>query len=168
MSLQLLPLSPQDLPQFKSDMQCAFQQGAAEYGFPPEEEILPEAHIDASLNSPAAMAYKALLEGEMVGGAIVTLDPESRSGHLDFLYVKSGCQGHGIGKFLWFAIEEKHPEISLWETCTPDFEKRNIHFYVNVCRFAIVEYFHAGHPDPHAPEGMEEDGMFAFRKELKR
>ena len=37
-------------------------------------------------------------------------------------------------------IEEKYPETKIWETCTPYFEKRNIHFYVNKCKFHIVEY----------------------------
>ena len=28
-----------------------------------------------------------------------------------------------------------HPEVKVWETVTPYFEKRNIHFYVNRCGF---------------------------------
>ncbi len=165
MNLQFLPLEAADLRQFKQDMQEAFQLGAVEGGYPGDEEILPESHIDQSLSNEGAIAYKAVSDGELVGGAIVVLDREKSYGHLDFLYVKSGIQSRGIGKFLWNSIEESHPEIRVWETCTPDFEKRNIHFYINICRFHIVEYFHAGHPDPSAPEGMEEDGMFAFRKE---
>ena len=29
----------------------------------------------------------------------------------------------------------------MWETCTPYFEKRNIHFYVNKCGFQITEFW---------------------------
>ncbi len=172
MSLQLLPVTPEDLLAFKQDMQTAFQLGAEEGGCPCDEQILPESHIDRSLNTPGAIAYKAVQDGEMVGGAIIVLDENNR-GHLDFLYVKHGVQSRGIGKFIWFEIEKKHPAVTVWETCTPYFEKRNIHFYVNVCGFHITEFFNARHPDPHLPappadeqppEGMEDDEMFGFTK----
>ncbi len=53
------------------------------------------------------------------------------------------------------------------ETHTPYFEKRNIHFYVNVCGFRIVEFFGAHHPDPHGPgqSDLPGDGeAFRFEK----
>ena len=34
-------------------------------------------------------------------------------------------------------IEKKHPNTKVWETVTPYFEKRNIHFYVNLCNFLL-------------------------------
>jgi hypothetical protein len=49
-------------------------------------------------------------------------------------------------------------------------EKRNIHFYVNVCGFAAIEFFCSRHPDPHAPDvsgGNGEDAMFRFVKRLR-
>lgn len=137
------------------------------------EEILPESHIDASLSKAGAVAYKALRAGEMVGGAIVQIDSESKHNHLDFLYVKHGTQGGGVGQAIWTAIERLHPDTAIWETGTPYFEKRNIHFYVNKCGFHIVEYFNEKHPDPHQPEtdmpdsdgtpGFEQ-GFFRFEK----
>ncbi len=172
MNLTLLPVTPADLPQFKRDMQEAFQKGAEEGGFPADMEILPEADIDRSLNAAGSAAYKAVLDGSMAGGAIVVLHPERQEGHLDFLYVKHGVQSRGVGKFIWFAIEKKHPEITVWETCTPYFEKRNLHFYVNVCRFHVTEFYNARHPDPHFPDEQYSDdeggfeGMFGFRKEI--
>ncbi len=48
-------------------------------------------------------------------------------------YVKHGVQSKGI----------------VWETGTPYFERRNIHFYVNKCGFHIVEYYNEKHPDPY-------------------
>ena len=33
------------------------------------------------------------------------------------------------------------PETEVWETCTPYFEKRNIHFYVNKCGFQIDQFW---------------------------
>ena len=83
------------------------------------------------------------------------------------LYVKSGTQGKGIGKAIWFAIEKLYPDTKVWETYTPYFEKRNIHFYINVCGFQITEFFNEKHPMPDTPEdfiGDGNEGMFAFRK----
>lgn len=174
MCLQFMPIAESDREQYIKDMQEAFLLGAMEGGFPPDtREILPESDIDRSLNACGAVAYKAMLNGEMVGGAILVLDRKKRYGHLDFLYVKHAFQNRGIGAFLWFAIERLHPDIRVWETCTPCFEKRNLHFYVNVCHFHVTDYWNARHPDPGAPllaaeDGEEaEDGMFGFRKEIR-
>lgn len=66
----------------------------------------------------------------------------------------------------------QYPDTKVWETCTPYFETRNIHFYVNKCGFHIVEFFNSHHPDPHDPEtGGEEayeagGGMFRFEKAM--
>ncbi len=155
-----------DIQQYKKDMQEAFQLGAIEGDFPiGEEMVLPESHIDQSLNKEGAIAYKAVLDGVIVGGAIVVINKQH--GHLDFLYVKHGIQGKGIGKFMWFEIKKMHPEVKVWKTCTPYFEKRNIHFYINVCGFHVVEYFNSHHKDPNEPEDFyfeDDGGMFGFEK----
>ena len=57
-----------------------------------EETILPEKDIDQSLNGKGSVAYKAVLDGETVGGVIVAIDTETQHNHLDLLYVKSGVQ----------------------------------------------------------------------------
>ena len=62
-----------------------------------------------------------------------------------------------------------HPEIEVWETCTPYFDRRNIHFYINRCGFHAVEFFNEHHPDPHMPEQFDqEDGLFKFEKRMIR
>lgn len=65
------------------------------------------------------------------------------------MYVKSSAQNAGNGFKIWKAIEELHPETRIWETHTPYYDKRNIHFYVNRCGFKIVEFFNPKHKDPH-------------------
>ena len=61
---------------------------------------------------------------------------------MSYLYIDfDTIQGKGIGKFIWSEIEKKHPNTKVWETVTPYFEKRNIYFYVNLCKFSIVEFF---------------------------
>ena len=62
---------------------------------------------------------------------------------------------------------DKYLEIEVWETCTPYFDRRNIHFYINRCGFHAVEFFNEHHPDPHMPEQFDqEDGLFRFEKRM--
>ena len=128
---------------------------------------MPEKDIDQSLNAKGAVAYKAVLDDQVVGGAIVVIDSETQHNHLDLLYVKSDVQGSGLGKSIWFDLEKLYPETKVWETCTPYFDKRNVHFYVNVCGFHITEYFNEKHPMPNTPEdfiGDGNQGMFILKK----
>ncbi len=170
MTLRLIPIQPDDLSQYKTDMQVAFQQGAVEGGFPADEPILPEEDIDRSLHTPGAVAYKCMDGSHMVGGAIVVIDGANGVGHLDFLYVKHGIQSRGIGKFIWFALEHLYPQVTMWETCTPHFEKRNIHFYINVCGFVATAFYNAHYRDPHTPPDspLDDDGMLVFKKFMKK
>ena len=59
-----------------------------------------------------------------------------------------------------------YPKIRVWETVTPYFEKRNIHFYVNRCGFKIVEFYNEHHKDPNSTDGGL-DEMFRFEKVMK-
>ncbi|MPM94978.1 hypothetical protein SDC9_142127 [bioreactor metagenome] len=102
----------------------------------------------------------------MVGGAIVIIDEETQHNHLDFLYVKYATQSKGVGQFIWREIEKLHSDTKIWETCTPYFEKRNIHFYVNRCGFHIVEFFNPQHKAPNTPGDMV-GGDYFFRFEKK-
>ena len=169
MNFILMPIENRDLLQYKSDMQEAFQRGFEEAFGKSEDMILPEKDIDQSLNTNGAIAYKAVVDGTMVGGAVVVIDESTQHNHLDFLYVKHGTQSKGIGKMMWDEIEKLHPQTQVWETCTPYFEKRNIHFYVNRCGFHIVEFWNEKHPDPNMPEdfaGDGNDGMFLLQKQM--
>jgi len=172
MNFRLIPLREEKIKQFKRDMQESFQQGAIEGFGEMEEQILPESHIDSSLKAEGSVAYEALVDGACVGGAIVMINEETQHNHLDFLFVKVGTQSKGVGQAIWKAIEALYPETKVWETCTPYFEKRNIHFYVNCCGFHIVEFFHKYHADPNEDAGELPDneyfeGMFRFEKTMK-
>ena len=136
--VQLIRLKEADLPEFKREMQKAFQYGYEAAFGPCEDAVLPEEDIDRSLKDAGAIAYGAWKDGVMAGGAVVKIDR--------------------VGQAIWNGIESLHPETEIWETCTPCFEKRNIHFYVNRCGFHIVEFFHPRHQFP-APEWEYHGGM---------
>lgn len=169
MNFKLLPMLQEDISTFKRDIQEAFQKSFEDVYGKTEDTILPEKDIDRSLNASGSVAYKAVVNGEMVGGAVVVIDEKTQHNHLDLLYVKYGIQTKGVGFSIWRAIERLHPDTKVWETCTPYFEKRNIHFYVNKCGFHIVEFWNDQHPDPNTPEdfvGDGNEGMFRFEKKM--
>ena len=171
MDFRLIKITENDIIQYKADMQEAFQKGFEDVYGKCDEIILPEADIDRSLNSNGAVAYKAMIDGEMLGGAIVVINEETQHNHLDILYVKYGVQSKGIGKMIWDKIEEYHDKTIEWETCTPCFEKRNLHFYVDKCGFSITEIQNDEEdkntfPDDFIGDGGE--GMYVFKKSMKR
>lgn len=171
MNIQLFPLREEETIAFKEEMQEAFQHGFRAYYKEDETnqwQVLPDEDFYQSLNAVGAEAYEAFSEdGQRVGGAIITAN--GNMGELAFLYVEVGVQSKGIGQAIWKAIETMHPEIEVWETCTPYFDRRNIHFYINRCGFHAVEFFNEHHPDPHMPEQFDqEDGLFKFEKRMKQ
>lgn len=168
MNLELVPLDKENLKEFKKDMQYAFQKGAMQEFDATNEGILPEKDIDESLKKKNSVALKAMLDGKMLGGAIVVINKKTGHNHLDFLYVKYGVQDKGIGKCIWKKIEKLYPQTQIWETCTPYFEKRNIHFYINCLGFHAVEFFNSQHRDTSLLENrIGKDYFFCFEKIMR-
>ena len=169
MKFELSTMEDSDIPKFKRDIQEAFQKGFEEVFGETGETILPEKDIDRSLNAKGAAAYKAVVDGEFIGGAVVVINKETQHNHLDLLYVKYGTQTKGVGFEIWKAIEKLYSDTKVWETCTPYFEKRNIHFYVNKCGFHIVSFTNEKNPEPDTHDDFIGDGgqgMFVFKKQM--
>jgi GNAT superfamily N-acetyltransferase len=174
-NIELLPLEQTDREQFIKDNQAAFNYGALEeFGrrddhFEEDGEIISLETIEKSIDG--GEAYRIMQYGKSVGGVVIRVDGEQ--GDLDLLFVSPHAHSKGIGYAAWCAVEKLHPEVNVWETVTPYFEKRNIHFYVNRCGFHIVEFFNSHHPDPNDPDAEEEtdeqfpDGIFRFEKKIK-
>ena len=170
----LVPLSFNDREQFIKDNQEAFNYGALEeFGlrddhYEEDGEIISRKTIEHSIDS--GEAYRIMQSGDPVGGVVIKVDGEH--GNLDLLFVSPKAHSKGIGYAAWCSVEKLHPEVTVWETVTPYFEKRNIHFYVNRCGFHIVEFYNSHHPDPNDPDGSEKineqfpDGMFRFEKRM--
>ncbi|WP_218121318.1 GNAT family N-acetyltransferase [Actinomyces ruminicola] len=169
-----MPLTADDREQFIADNQEAFLYGATqEFGmrddhFEEDGQIISRETIERSIDGERAQAWRIVLEGRKVGGMVLRIDESGRKGELELLFVSPRAHSRGIGQAAWREVERIHPEVLVWETTTPYFEKRNIHFYVNKLGFHIVEFFCAAHPDPsEADAGGEEedaDGMFRFEK----
>ena len=175
----LTRLTEDDREQFILDNQRTFKYGAMEeFGCRDDHmeeagEIISRKTIEKCIDD--GVAYRIREDGRIVGGVVLKIDKETQHNHLDLLFVNPDAHSRGIGYAAWREVEKLYPETKVWETCTPYFETRNIHFYVNKCGFAVVEFFNAHHPDPHDPETGEEndyagagfDGMFRFEKRMK-
>ena len=176
----LAPLTAEDREQFILDNQWSFKYGALEeFGkrddhIDDDGEIISRKTIERCIDAPNNETYRIVLDGRNVGGVILKIDKETHHNELAILFVSPEEHTRGIGYGAWLAVEALHPETVVWKTCTPYFEKRNIHFYVNKCGFKIdefwCEYFAPTHPMPddedHDPnEGPSE--MFHFVKVMK-
>lgn len=173
--ITLAPLEADDREQFVLDNQEAFNYGAMEeFGlrddhFEEDGEIISRETIETSIDG--GEAYRILKDGKPVGGVVISVDGDR--GDLELLFVSPKAHSKGIGYAAWCAVERLHPAVKVWETVTPYFEKRNIHFYVNRCGFHIVEFYNSHHPDPNDPDASQEldgrfpDGMFRFEKRME-
>ena len=176
----LVPLSADDREQFILDNQWAFKHGAmVEFGerdnhLDDNNEIISRKTIERCIDAPDSEVYRIVADGRKVGGLILKINKETNHNELEILFVSPEEHTKGIGYGAWCAVEALYPETKVWETCTPYFEKRNIHFYVNKCGFKIDEfwckYFEPTHEmpddDDHDPnEGPDE--MFHFVKAMK-
>lgn len=88
MNFKLELLNKEDLPIFKKDMQEAFQIGFEENYGKTDGTILPKKDIDESLNTKGSIAYKAVVDNKIVGGAVVVINEETKHNDLHLLYVK--------------------------------------------------------------------------------
>lgn len=175
--VKLVPLTAGDREQFILDNQWAFKHSALlEFGerdnhLDSDGEIISRRTIEMCMDAAGAETYRIVLDGKIVGGVILHVDHRTNENELDTLFVLPEAHSKGIGYGAWLAIEALHPETKIWKTCTPYFEKRNIHFYVNKCGFRIdefrCEYFEPTDtvPDEAPDEGPDE--MFHFVKIMK-
>lgn len=168
-TITLAESDPTEFASFKKELQDAFAVAVAdEFGNLPDGPIPSDEVLDRAVRTPGAVTLRILSDGRKVGGAVVTIDNVSHRNSLDLFFLKIGEEGRGLGQRAWRAIEERFPETITWQTHTPYFEKRNIHFYVNKCGFRIIEFFNRYHPDPNHPEAQDDlpgDGdAFQFEK----
>ena len=126
MDIRLVPLSEDDREQFILDNQEAFNYGALEeFGcrddhFEEDENIISRKTIEDSID--AGEAYRIVQDGKKVGGVILKV--EGGRGDLEILFVSPKVHSKGIGYAAWCEVEKMHPEVKIWETVTPYFEKR--------------------------------------------
>ena len=130
--IMLVPLESNDREQFIIDNQRAFKYGAhEEFGMRDDrveegQEVISRKTIESSIDN--GTAYRILENGKAVGGLVVNINEKTQHNHLDLLFVTPSAHSKGIGYAAWKEVERIYPQTRVWETCTPYFETRNIHF----------------------------------------
>lgn len=173
--VSLAPLAADDHEQFILDNQESFRYGAMEeFGLrdnhtDEDGEIISRDTIERSIDAPDSEAYRIMLDGKSVGGVVLKINMETKHNELELLFVSPDAHSKGIGYGAWQAVETLHPETEVWETFTPYFEKRNIHFYINKCGFHAVEFFNQFHTGPDLPADDSDgpDEMLRFEKVMR-
>ena len=166
--VKLVPLAADDREQFILDNQWSFKHSALlEFGerdnhIDADGEIISRKTVEMCMDAENSEIYRIVLDGKNVGGMILQINKETNENELDTLFVLPEAHSKGIGYGAWLAAEALHPETKIWKTCTPYFDKRNIHFYINKCGFQIDEFW-CEHfkpteeiPDEASDEGPDE------------
>lgn len=167
MNIELRPLRESEREDFIKRNQAAFRKAAVEQFGETDKEIIPREDIISSLNAKTAHSFQIVCDGIVSGGAVVQINENTHRNSLDLLFVDVDSHSRGIGQAVWQMIEKRFPETLVWETHTPYFETRNIHFYVNKCGFHIVEFFNPKHPEPHPTDTPGGEFFFRFEKQMK-
>ena len=113
-----------------------------------------------------------MLDGTPAGATVIDKNEETGKYSLDLLFIFKEYINKKIGFKSWQIIEAQYPEAKIWETHTPYFERRNIHFYVNKCGFKIVEFFNESHREAEHDlteefKDINTSGFFRFEKVMK-
>lgn len=172
MTIELIPTRDDEREKFIVDIQAAFRKAVVEEFGDDGKEVIPREDVENSFNENGAQTFNIVRDGEIVGGTVLKIDRETNRNELLLLFVNVDCHSKGIGSAAWQAIEKLFPETKIWETVTPYFEKRNIHFYVNKCGFHIVEFYNPHHKDPRFDEPEDDfpsgDYFFRFEKVMSK
>lgn len=172
MTVELIETRDDERENFIVNIQAAFKKAVVEEYGDDGKEVIPREDVEKSFNAAGAKIYNIVSDGKIVGGVVVVIRPDNHN-ELSLLFVNVDCHSKGIGLVAWRAIEKLYPDTKVWETCTPYFEKRNLHFYINKCGFHAVEFYNPKHNEPHFDEQPPEDDFpggdyfFRFEKVMK-
>lgn len=150
LGLKLERVDARDLQQFTQKLQEAFSIVVKEK-FGVTDPVPSAEEIESSFYAEGAETYHIVLKDKRVGGAVLVIDKKTQHNSLDLFFISPEYHSRGLGLAAWAAIERKYPDTVVWETVTPYFEERNIHFYINKCGFQIVEFLTITIGAPLAP-----------------
>lgn len=172
MDIQLKKIEPHEIELFRNGMKLAFEQGVTDhFGEVSAAPVPPENEVDEALKDAACDVFIITADNIPAGGTIIKREMNGKYS-LDLLFIFKNFLNRKIGFAAWQAIEKHYPDAELWETHTPYFERRNIHFYVNKCGFRIVEFFCEYHREKHDLteefKDVKSSGFFRFEKIVKR
>lgn len=143
--------------------------------FGTNEPIPAAQEVEEAFRTEGTVCCHLVCDAQRVGGVVLAIDETTQHNSLELFFISPDQHSRGLGLAAWQAIEAAYPDTKVWETITPYFEERNIHFYVNKCGFHIVEFFNPHHRDPQMSPPQDArgesvpgtDAFFRFEKVMK-
>lgn len=83
-------------------------------------------------------SYKIIYRNNIIGAYTVGINVNSEY-TLEMLFIDPGYRKNNMGTIVWKGIEQKYIEAKKWTVETPNYSKRNYHFYTEKCGFTFVE-----------------------------
>ncbi|MBM6828168.1 GNAT family N-acetyltransferase [Anaerotignum lactatifermentans] len=169
----LVRAKAEDWKEFAGEIQAAFAIALEEHYGPQEEPVPEDTEIRKAFAAEDRDVYYIFQGDQKVGGAVIRRGQKAMYNELELFYISPAYHSRGVGLAAWQAIERAYPQTKVWETITPYFEQRNIHFYLNKCGFQAVEFFNRMHPGRDLPMGEDGDPMpgteafFRFEKHMQ-
>ena len=173
MNLELKKLELPEIEFFQQKMIESFQSGVMDrFGDLSAAPIPPEDDLSRCSQNENCDLWAIMFDGVPAGAAVIEKNEETGKYSLDLLFIFKEYINRKIGFKTWQLIEATYPEARIWETHTPYFERRNIHFYVNKCGFKIVEFFNETHREAEHDltdefKDINTSGFFRFEKIMK-
>ena len=172
MNLELKKIDEHEIEFFQQKMVESFRSGVIErFGDAEAAPIPSEDDLWQSARKADTDLWAIILDGVPAGAAVISKADAAGKYSLDLFFIFKEFINKKIGFASWLLIESTYPDARLWETCTPYFERRNIHFYINKCGFRIVEFFNEFHREEHDLTDEFNDintsGFFRFEKVMK-
>ncbi|MBR6713667.1 MAG: GNAT family N-acetyltransferase [Selenomonadaceae bacterium] len=132
MTIELAPTADRKI--FIENLQAAFRRADGTNKF--RDEDLP-----SLFDKTCATLLDIIADKKIVGGAVLTINAETKHNKLSLFFVEAGKRNSGIGFAAWQAIERLYPDTKVWYASTPWLDKRNVHFYLNKCGFVAFSIY---------------------------
>jgi hypothetical protein len=81
---------------------------------------------------------KIIYKDNIVGAYTIGIK-ENNEYSLEMLYLDPNYREDHLGSIIWKDIEQKYTAAKKWMVETPDYSKRNHHFYAKKCGFTFVK-----------------------------
>jgi len=135
-----LKIYPDDYEELTSIMVAAFNEDTSIHTDLKEDG--PGGYDDGSLikwlnEQEKLTSYKVVYNNSIIGMYTVGIKTNSEYS-LEMLFINPQYRKDHLGTIVWSDIEEKYIGVKKWTVETPEYSKRNHHFYTEKCGFVFA------------------------------
>lgn len=82
-----------------------------------------------------ADSYSIWIDGKLAGAVIVFCNKQEHKNFLGCIFLDPALRGRGLGRKVWFMLEDMYSDVKEWHTETPLCSLRNLNYYINKLGF---------------------------------